>query len=49
MLGEDPTYGINGSFGSPEKILVLTLLKQKQNYAWVYIIMMIIIIYLLME
>ena len=26
ILGEGPTYGINGSFGSPEKSLVLILL-----------------------
>ena len=28
ILGEGPTCGINGSFGSPEKNLVLILLKQ---------------------
>ena len=32
ILGAGPTYGINGSFGSPEKkVLVLNLLKQTQN------------------
>ena len=31
-LREGPTYGINGSFGSPEKSLVLILLEQTQNF-----------------
>ena len=29
VLSEGPTLGINGIFGSPEKSLVLTLVKQK--------------------
>ena len=33
LLGECPTYGINGSFGSLEKKLVLILIKQTQNFA----------------
>ena len=33
ILGLGPTFGINGSFGSPEKKLVLLLLKQIQNFA----------------
>ena len=49
MLGNGPTYGINGSFGSPEKFLVLILVKQTQNFAWVCIAILIIIICLLME
>ena len=32
ILGEGPAFGINGSFGSPEKSLVLILLKQTQNF-----------------
>ena len=32
ILGEVPTYGINGSFGLPEKSLVLILVKQAQNF-----------------
>ena len=28
ILGEGATFGINGSFGSPEKSLVLILVKQ---------------------
>ena len=32
VLDEGPTYGINESFGSPEKKLVLTLVKQRQNF-----------------
>ena len=31
MLSEAPTYGINESFGSPEKCVVLILLKQTKN------------------
>ena len=50
ILGEGPTFGINGSFGSPEKkSLVLILLKKTQNFVRVYIIMVIIVICLLME
>ena len=48
MLAEGPTFGINGSsflvnqkFGSPEKNLILILVKQTQNCAWVCIIMLI--------
>ena len=48
ILGEGPTYGINRSIGSSEKNLVLILLKQPQNFIWVYIIMLIIVIWLLM-
>ena len=47
MLGKGPTYGINGSFGSPKKKFIL--LKQTQNFVWVYIKMLIIVICLLME
>ena len=33
ILGEDPTYDINGSFGAPEKkSLVLILVKRIQNF-----------------
>ena len=49
MLGEASTYGINASFGSPEQKLISILLKQMQNCVWVYIIMLMIVIYLLME
>ena len=28
MLGEGPTYGINGNFGSERKSLILTIIKQ---------------------
>ena len=48
ILDEGPTYGINGSIGSPEKSLVLILLKQPQHFIWVYIIMLIMAIWLLM-
>ena len=39
VLGEGPTQGINDSTGSAEKKLVLTLVKQIQKFAYVYIIM----------
>ena len=48
-LGEGTTSGINRSFSSPEKSLVFTLVKQRQNFAWVCIKMMKTIICLLME
>ena len=49
ILGDGDTFSINGSFGALEKNLVLILVKQTQNFAWVYIIMLIIVICLLME
>ena len=42
-------FGINGSFDSPETKLVLVLLKQMQDFAWAYIIMLIKVTCLLME
>ena len=42
MLGEGPNFGINGSFSSPEKV------KKTQNFAWVWIILLIIVNCLLM-
>ena len=44
VLGQGDTFGINRRFGAPEKSLVLILVKQTQNVAWVYIIMLIIVI-----
>ena len=49
IWGKGPTFRINGNLGSPEKILVLILLRQTQNFVWVYIIMVITNICLLME
>ena len=49
MLGLGPTFRVNGSFGSPEKKIILILLEQLQNFARVYITMLIIVICLLME
>ena len=49
MLGEGPTYGINGGVWPPEKGLVLILPKQTQNLVWVYIMMPLIVICLLMK
>ena len=40
------TYGINGSFGSPQKIFSINFTKEI-NFPWVYIIMLIIVICLL--
>ena len=33
ILFEGNTFGINGSFGAPEKKLILILVKQRQNFA----------------
>ena len=49
ILGEVIICGINGRFGLQKKGLVLILLKQAQNFGWVYIIMLIVSICLLME
>ena len=49
VLVEGPTFSINGNFGSPEKSLVLILVKQRQCFVWVYIIVVMIVIYLQME
>ena len=46
ILGNTDTFGINGSFGAPEKKLILVLVKQTQNIAWVCIIIVIIVTYL---
>ena len=32
VLGEGPAFGINGSFGAPEKRLILISLKRTQNF-----------------
>ena len=39
MVSEGPTKGIDDSFGATEKYLVLTLVKVRQNFAEVYITM----------
>ena len=49
MLGEVLTYGIDGSFGSPEKSLELILVKETQNSTWVDITITVIVMHLLME
>ena len=46
ILGEEDTFGINGRFDAPENKLILILVKQRQNIAWVCIIIEIIVIYL---
>ena len=48
ILGLGPTYGINGRFGSVEKKFSINS-NTKSNFAWVYIVMLIIVICLLME
>ena len=45
ILDEGDTFGINGSFGALKK-LILTLVKQMQNFALVWIIIVIIVFYL---
>ena len=49
ILEEGDAFGFNGSFGAPEKKLVSILVKQTQNFDWIYIVMLIIVICLLME
>ena len=49
MLSEGDTFRINGSFGAPEKSLLLILVKQTQNFAWVYIVILITAFCLIME
>ena len=44
ILGEGQTYGINESFGSPEKKFSINFTKATQNFVWVYVIMLIIVI-----
>ena len=44
VLSEGPTLGINGSFGWPEKKFSINFSKAKNNYAWVCVIMLIIVI-----
>ena len=45
ILGEGPTYGINGSFSSPEKIFSISFSKARTNFC----LSLIIVICLLME
>ena len=49
VLGEGPTYGVNGSFASQEETFSINFIKPKTNFAWVGIIMVIIVTCLLME
>ena len=49
ILSEVPTYGINRVLVHQRKGLVLILVKRTQNFAWVCIRVLIIVIYLLME
>ena len=49
ILGEGDTFDFNGNFGAPEKKLILILVKHAQNFASVYIIMLIIVVSSLME
>ena len=49
ILGEGQTFGINESFGWPEKNLLLILLIKTQHFPWVYISRLIIVICLLIE
>ena len=47
MLGEGPTYGINVLMEAlihQARSAVLTLVKQTQNFTWVYITVVIIVI-----
>ena len=44
--GEGDNFKTNGSLGEPEKNLMLILVKQRQSFVWICIIMLIIVIYL---
>ena len=48
ILGLGPTHGINARFVSAKKKINI-LLNPIQNFTWIYIIMLIIVICLLME
>ena len=48
-FGESRTYGINGSFASPEKKVSINFSKAKKKFVWVYIIKVIIVICLLLQ
>ena len=49
ILGEVPTYGINVSFGSPEKKFNINFTKTNTKFCSVYIIILVIVVCLLME
>ena len=49
MSDEGPPDNINSSVGAADQKFVLNLLKQNQNLAKVWIIMVIIAVYLIME
>ena len=46
ILGEGDTFGINGSFGAAGKKKLLILVKKRQNFVWVCIIIVVILVYL---
>ena len=49
LLGKGTTFSINEHFGSPEKKFNINLVKQRRNFIWVCIIMLIIVSYFWME
>ena len=49
MSDEGPPDGINSSVGAADQKFVLNVLKQNQKFAEVWIIMVIIAVYLIME
>ena len=49
MSDEGPPDDINSSVGAADQKFVLNLLKQNQNFAKVWIIMVIIAVYLIMK
>ena len=46
VLGERPTFGITGRFGASEKKFDFNFSKAKQNFVWIYSLIVIIVIYL---
>ena len=49
MLDKGYNFGINGTFGPPDKMFSITLINQRQNDVWVCITIRIILISLLTE
>ena len=49
ILGKGPTYGINGSFESPEKKINISFTKANKKLCLSLHIMLIIVIFLLIE
>ena len=49
VVGDGTTFGINGSFGSPEKKISINSSKANRNFVWVCVRMLIKVVCLLKE